>query len=279
MSRVSSRRSTGIQELLRTRALAFTKKNIRSAFAKTGIHPFDPSVVLKALEKQIAKKLGDQSTGGRIYNYKPFSEARLTDYGEENSGIRGLDDRWYTRTPFFQTPYGAKGIYEHATFLEKYEEEMSSPSRRLSNHKFRKGAQIEANLGAIARERLAQKDEQNTEDLQKHARKEQEEEDSLTKARKELERAERRHQAELDRVEKERKREEDIARKEQEKLDKATKREQEKAERDERKRIEEEAKEARRQGLLAQGKKPRGRKRKIDAIQSQNTETSTQASM
>jgi hypothetical protein len=339
------------------RALAFTKKNIRSAFAKTGIYPFNPDMVLKALEKQTAKKLGDESTGGRIYNYsktdpslgirvpssnepqlrvkprgltmweqqpesydapeplseldeddeddlelpllpraleieneigntaddlvEPFSEARLTDYGEENSGIRGLDDRWYTRTPFFQTPYGAKGIYEHATFLEKYEDEMSSPSRRLSNHKFRKGAQIEANLGAIARENLAKKDEESMwakpspfideENLQKHvkplgggrvissgdglrqikARKEQEEEDALTKARKELERAERRHQAELDRVEKERKREEDIARKEQEKLEKAIRREQERAERDERKRIEEEAKEARRQELLA----------------------------
>jgi hypothetical protein len=92
---------------------------------------------------------------------EPFSEARLTDYGEENSGIRGLDDWWYTRTPFFQIPYRAKGIYEHATFLEKYEDEMSSPSRRLSNYKFRKGAQIEANLGAIARENLAKKDEES----------------------------------------------------------------------------------------------------------------------
>jgi hypothetical protein len=60
---------TFLQCYKQIRALAFTKKNIRSAFAKTGIHPFNPSVVLKALEKQTAKKLGDQSTGGRIYNY------------------------------------------------------------------------------------------------------------------------------------------------------------------------------------------------------------------
>jgi hypothetical protein len=92
---------------------------------------------------------------------EPFSEARLTDYGEENSGIRGLDNRWYTRIPFFQIPYGAKGIYEHATFLEKYEDEISSPSRQLSNHKFRKGAQIKANLGVIARENLAKKDKES----------------------------------------------------------------------------------------------------------------------
>jgi hypothetical protein len=92
---------------------------------------------------------------------EPFSEARLTDYGKENSGIRRLDDRWYTRTPFFQIPYGAKGIYKYATFLEKYEDKMSLPSRRLSNYKFRKGAQIEANLGVIACENLAKKDEES----------------------------------------------------------------------------------------------------------------------
>jgi hypothetical protein len=160
---------TFLQYYEQIRALAFTKKNIRSAFAKTSIYPFNPDMVLKALKKQTAKKLGNESTGGRIYNYsktnpslgiripssnkpqlrvkprgltiweqqpeshdapeplselnednkddlelpllpraleieneigntaddlvEPFSEARLTDYGEENSGIRGLDDR------------------------------------------------------------------------------------------------------------------------------------------------------------------------------------------
>jgi len=126
----------------------------------------------RALERE--KEIGD-ITDGLI---EPFSEARLTDYGEENSGIRGLDDWWYTKTSFLKTPDGAKGIYEHATFLEKYKYEMCSPSRRISNHKFRKGAQIEANLCAIAREKLSKKDEESMwakpspfvdkEDLQKH---------------------------------------------------------------------------------------------------------------
>jgi hypothetical protein len=49
------------------------------------------------------------------------------------------------------TPYGIKGIFAHSEFLEKNEDIMSSPSRRLSNRKFRKGAQIEANLGAMAK--------------------------------------------------------------------------------------------------------------------------------
>ena len=53
-----------------------------------------------------------------------------------------------------QTPYGAKGIHAHADFLENYEYEMSSPSRHISNSKFRKGAQIEANLGAVAKRQL-----------------------------------------------------------------------------------------------------------------------------
>jgi hypothetical protein len=51
-------------------------------------------------------------------------------------------------------PYGAQGICNHSEFLDKHEHEISSPSRRLSNAKFRKGAQIEANLGALARKQL-----------------------------------------------------------------------------------------------------------------------------
>jgi hypothetical protein len=90
---------------------------------------------------------------------EPFSETNLTDYGEENSGIEGLDPRWYAKTQFMSTPYGAKGIFAHSEFLEKNEDIMSSPSRRLSNRKFRKGAQIEANLGAIAKRQLLEKDE------------------------------------------------------------------------------------------------------------------------
>jgi len=78
----------------------------------------------------------------------------LTDYREEESGIQGYDKRWYAKTPFVSTPYGAKGIYAHAEFLEKHEKELSSPSRRASNHKFRKGAQIQANLGEAARDEL-----------------------------------------------------------------------------------------------------------------------------
>ena len=42
-------------------------------------------------------------------------------------------------------------------------------------------------------------------------------------------------------------------------------------ERDERRRIEEEVKEAKRQELIAQGKKPRGRRRKIDGLGTQDT--------
>jgi hypothetical protein len=38
---------------------------------------------------------------------------------------------------------------------------MSSPSRRLSNAKFRKGAQVEANLGALARNQLELNDKES----------------------------------------------------------------------------------------------------------------------
>ena len=52
------------------------------------------------------------------------------------------------------TPYGSKGIFAYSEFLEKHEDEMSLLSRRLSNKKFRKGAQIESNIGSIAKKRL-----------------------------------------------------------------------------------------------------------------------------
>jgi hypothetical protein len=85
---------------------------------------------------------------------EPLLETNLTDYGEENSGIQGLDPRWYAKTPFMNTPYGSKGIFAHSEFLEKHKDEMSSPSRHLSNKKFRKGAQIKSNMGLIAKKRL-----------------------------------------------------------------------------------------------------------------------------
>jgi hypothetical protein len=82
---------------------------------------------------------------------EPFSKINLTDYSEENSGIEGLNTKWYAKTPFMHTPYSVKGIYAHLKFLEKNEDIMSSPSRRLSNKKFKKGAQIEVNLRSIAK--------------------------------------------------------------------------------------------------------------------------------
>jgi hypothetical protein len=115
------------------------------------------------------------------------------------------------------TPYSAKGIFAHSKFLEKNEDIMSSPSRRLSNRKFRKGAQSEANLGAMVKQQLIEKDEysiwassslfvseQHHERYVKalnggrvitisnalrsiRARDEKDEEDELTKARKEME--------------------------------------------------------------------------------------------
>jgi hypothetical protein len=172
---------------------------------------------------------------------EPFLETNLTDYGEENSGIEGLDPRWYAKTPFMHTPYGVKGIYAHLEFLEKNEDIMSSPSRRLSNKKFRKGAQIEANLGNIAKRQLLEKDEHNiwassspfmneehyeryvkapnggrvisTSDALRNikARDEKDEEDELTKARKQLEGAQRWHARLVEDEEKKRKKEEEKA--------------------------------------------------------------------
>ena len=179
---------------------------------------------------------------------------------------------------------------------------MSSPSRKLSNKKFRKGAQIEANLGAIAKQQLRDKDDRdlwasnspfvNEEDHERHvkpvyggriissteglrnikARNDKEEEDELTRTRKELELAERRHKAVVKKEENKIRREVEKAQKAEDDRKKKEQRAKEKAERDEKKRIEEEAKEARRQEALAQGKKPRGRKRKIEAINTQMTQ-------
>ena len=61
-----------------------------------------------------------------------------------------------------QTPHGAKGINAHYTFLEKYEDIMSSPSRRLSNSKFRKGSTFMAVMGEAAREELSQKQKEHS---------------------------------------------------------------------------------------------------------------------
>jgi hypothetical protein len=60
---------------------------------------------------------------------EPFSEINLTDYNEENSGIEGLDPKWYAKTLFIYTPYNVKGIYAYLEFLEKNEDIISSPSR------------------------------------------------------------------------------------------------------------------------------------------------------
>src|SRR5487761_185759 len=68
--------------------------------------------------------------------------------------------RWYAKTPYMQTPYGAQGICKHSEFLDKHEYEMPSPSRRLSSAKFRKGGQVEANLGALARNQLELNDKE-----------------------------------------------------------------------------------------------------------------------
>jgi hypothetical protein len=113
------------------------------------------------IELPLLNQALNQSTDDTDDLIQPFSETNITDYGEENSGIEGLNPRWYTKTVFMQTPYGAQGIFAHADFLERYEDTMSSPSRKLSNKKFRKGAQIEANLGAIAKQQLQDKDSQD----------------------------------------------------------------------------------------------------------------------
>ena len=233
---------------------------------------------------------------------EPFLETNLTDYSEENLGIEGLDPRQYTKTPFIHTLYSIKGIYAHLEFLEKNEDIISSPQRQLSNKKFRKGAQIEVNLGSIAKRQLLKKDEHNIQTSsspfvnEEHyeryvkapnggrvistsdalqsikAKDEKDEEDELIKARKQLEGAQRQHARLVEDEEKKRKKEEEKAQKEREKLEKAEIRAKEKAEREERKRIEEEVKEARRQELIAQGKKPRGRKCKIDMLNTQDTQ-------
>jgi hypothetical protein len=54
-------------------------------------------------------------------------------------------------------PYNVKSIFAHSEFLEKNEDIISSPSRRLSNRKFKKGTQIEVNLRAIAKQQLIKK--------------------------------------------------------------------------------------------------------------------------
>jgi hypothetical protein len=92
---------------------------------------------------------------------EPFSKTNLTDYNEENSGIKGLDPKWYAKTPFIHTLYNVKGIYAHSEFLEKNEDIISSPLYQLSNKKFKKGAQIEANLGSIIKRQLLEKDKHN----------------------------------------------------------------------------------------------------------------------
>jgi hypothetical protein len=172
---------------------------------------------------------------------EPFLETNLTDYGEENSGIEGLDLKWYAKTQFMSTLYGVKGIFAHSEFLEKNKDIMSLPSRRLSNRKFRKGAQIEANLGAMAKQQLIEKDEysiwassslfvseQHHERYVKapnggrvitisnalrsiRARDEKDEEDELTKARKEMEGAQRKHERLVEEEEKKKKKEEEKA--------------------------------------------------------------------
>jgi hypothetical protein len=86
------------------------------------------------------------------------------DYGARESGVYGLDPKWYKsdlNKHLFMTPYGAKGIGITADFLQKHEHELSSPSRSEINNKFRKGAIIATTLGTVAREQLEEKNNQD----------------------------------------------------------------------------------------------------------------------
>ncbi|PVH68777.1 DDE-domain-containing protein [Cadophora sp. DSE1049] len=85
---------------------------------------------------------------------QPSQPKGVVDYGDYGFGKTAEDPRWYKKTPFFDTPYGAKGINAHAEFLETYEDILSSPSKRLSNKKFRKGSTVNAILADAARQEL-----------------------------------------------------------------------------------------------------------------------------
>ena len=82
---------------------------------------------------------------------QPEQPRGVEDYGDYGLRKTTENPRWYTKTPFFDTPYGAKGINAHAEFLETYEDILSSLSKRLSNKKFRKGSTINAILADAAR--------------------------------------------------------------------------------------------------------------------------------
>ncbi|KAH9203982.1 hypothetical protein DL95DRAFT_471900 [Leptodontidium sp. 2 PMI_412] len=69
---------------------------------------------------------------------QPSQPKGVVDYGDYGFRKTAEDPRWYKKTPFFDTLYGAKGINAHAEFLETYEDILSSLSKRLSNKKFRK---------------------------------------------------------------------------------------------------------------------------------------------
>jgi len=99
------------------------------------------------------------STPNEDVDMDPPASDILTDYSEEHSGIYGLDSKWYKKPdfPFLQTPQGAAGIYAHSEFLNKHEHEMSSPSRGVSNRKFRKGSEMAAYKGEIAQGQLGEK--------------------------------------------------------------------------------------------------------------------------
>ena len=181
-----------------------------------------------------------------------------------------------------QTPYGAQGICKHSEFLDKHEYEMSSPSRRLSNAKFRKGGQVEANLGALARNQLELNDKEgpwgskspfvHEEDHDRHVKpdrggrmissgdrlrlikaKNNKIETAIEKLRNKLLGAQMR-------LEREEKRAHEKDQKEAEKRRNVAEKEADRARKAEEKAKKDEKQVGRQQALVAQGKKPRGRR-------------------
>jgi hypothetical protein len=262
-------------------------------------HPPVSKEVHDTLEETINQL--SSSTGIEDPNYRN-PRGVFDEYGEKDSGIKGLDPRWYAKTPYMQTPYGAQGICKHSEFLDKHEHEMSSPSRRLSNAKFRKGAQVEANLGALVRNQLELNDKESPwgskspfvheEDHNRHvkpdrggrmissgdglrlikAKNDKMEETAMEKLRNELLGAQMRLEREEKRAHEKEQKEAEKRRKAAEKEADRVRKAEEKAKKDEEKRLKQVALEERQQALVAQGKKPRGRRPKGASSQSQDIE-------
>ena len=61
-----------LQALRKIRRKTFKSRTIKSAFAKSGIIPHNPAIVLKAIKLiDLGRAVGDKEMGGRIYNYNP----------------------------------------------------------------------------------------------------------------------------------------------------------------------------------------------------------------